>query len=141
MSGAVHAVGNAVSSVANTVGSAAGSVAAAPVNLLTEPVKSLAGALPSLGQSAGGLVSGVLGPDGQNTAALGSLAGAALGNPLALGGLSNPVSKSSGTQSVPYQYAPASGSAAPAASGGNTMMIVIIAAVGLGLILLLKRKK
>lgn len=141
MSGAVKAVGNAVSSVANTAGNVAATVVSTPAKLAVEPVKTLAGALPSLGQSAGGLVSGVLGPNGENTAALGSLAGAALGNPLALGGLSNPVSKSDGTQSVPYQFtaAPASGSAS--SGGASSSMILIIAAVGILAIVLLKRKK
>lgn len=151
-------MGNAISSVSHSVASVVQSVASVPVQAIqavATPVISGAGslggqvagaALSPIAASApivGGAIGGVLGKNGSNAAALGAVAGAALGDPAGLAslGLAYPQSTNAGTPQAATRptYSVGAVSASPVATSNTTLYLVMGVAL-VGAFFLLKKK-
>lgn len=133
--GFFSSIGNVFSDAANAVGHAGASVGAAVISPVT-------GALNSAAPAVGNAISGVAGPGGKNLGAIAAIGGAALGDPAALGGLGGLLGSNSNSPTAPASVVLTPPAVQVGASSPSISPVVIIGGIAaLGIVLLLVMRK
>lgn len=137
---AISSVGSVATTGLNAVGSVGSGIGQATLSPFVGASSALGSIAGNVGQGAGDLVSGVLGPGGSNAPALGAIGGALLGNPLALTGLGGAPSNAPTQQSPGYVVTGGSPSSMDQSSSGLGPILIFGGIAAVVLIAMKKRK-